>query len=456
MKSDDWAGAASRHKGLLFTVIFLIVAGAAITSASLPKTYSSTGQLLVTLKSEAQSFDAVQAGQAVTRSYLQIIDSPNIAEQVGRELGTSGSSVEAAASFKQVPETQLLEITVSHEDPAQAERIADAYADVFIDYTTERLAPNTEAVVTLADNARQPSSPSRPRPLLYVLVAALMAIPIALGAALLRDRMDRRLHTIDDVRAAFDLPVIGRLPRRGSTETLQAVSDEAYRVFNFNLKFATAGALRSVAITSAVEREGKTTSAAGLAIASAGSGDTIAVEADLRRPALERTLRPHAADGLQPGLSSYLANSCTLEEAIHPTDVPDLRLVPAGMLPPLPAALLESDRAQTLVSDLTEKADLVIIDCPPLTIGETRLIAKWVDAVVLVIDLRSSTDRSVAQAIEQLQAVQAPLVGLVLNRDRDFSSQAYGYYVAANGEPEEKGRRRGLRTGDRSAGRDRT
>jgi capsular exopolysaccharide synthesis family protein len=234
------------------------------------------------------------------------------------------------------------------------------------------------------------------------------------------------------VEAAFDVPVLARIPRRGRGESSVASFKEANRVLRTNLQFARGGAnLRSIAITSGAQGEGKTTTTASLAIAAVEFGSKVlAVEGDLRRPALQAALLPEAEETLQPGFSNYLVQSAELDEVIYPTSTPNVELLPPGPLPPSPAPLLESERAQTLVDDLVTRADLVIIDCPPLSVdADASVISQWVDGVIMVVDLKKSTDRSVRQAIRQLEAVQAPLLGFVVNHDSHISGAEYEYYA---------------------------
>jgi len=86
----------------------------------------------------------------------------------------------------------------------------------------------------------------------------------------------------------------------------------------------------------------------------------------------------------------------------------------------------------------------VLIDCPPLSIGaDASVISGWVDGVIVVVDLESSTDRTVRDALRQLEAVQAPVLGLVLNRDSRAEVSRYEYYVAAGAEAEDGSSRSG-------------
>ena len=441
MRNDSPLAVLGRRKWIILVTLAVVTITTAVVSKTLDKVYSTSATLLVTQSSttDAPTFDTVQASQAIARSYADIIDSPNIALQVSRRMGgtVTRDEVRDATSFEPVPQTQLLKVSAESTDPDRAKEIADTYAAVFTEYARARLAGTTKATITLADAAPRPETPARPRPTLYTIIAAVLGLALGLALAFLRERLDRRLRTQEDVEATFDQPVLARVPRRGRNEASVTAFKESYRLLRTNLQFAAGGRqVKSLAITSGREGDGKTTAAANLAIASAEVGlRVLVVEADFRRPALQRELMPTQTEPLRPGLSNYLVEAASLDDVIFPTGRPNIEIIPAGPLPPTPSALLESRRGQAAVAELTKEADLVIIDCPPLTIGaDASVVAGWVDGVLLVLDLTSSTDQSVRRAVRQLEAVQAPLLGLLLNRDRSATPSSYDYYSAVEVE----------------------
>ena len=435
----------ARRKWLILGTLAAVVISAAIVSKTLDKVYSTSSTLLIALQSDNQSFDTVQASQAIARSYADVISSPDIAGRAAARIGdgTTEDEVTEATSFEAVPETQLLKVNAEAPSPERAKEIADAYADVFIQYAEENLADTTQASITLAAAAPRVSAASRPRPTLYVAVAAILGLVLGVALAFLRERLDRRLRTTEDVESHFDVPVLARVPRRGRSEHSVAAFAESLRLLRTNLQFSRVDTqLRSIAVTSGLEGEGKTTIAANLGITIAEVGrEVTVVEADLRRPALQRELMG-PGEPLAPGFSNYLVGAASLEDAIHPTDRPGLSLMPSGPLPPSPSALLESQRARDGVAALLEMSDLVIYDCPPLNVGaDASVIADRVDGVILVVDLRSATTSAVRQALRQLETIKAPLLGLVINRDRDASTGAYYYYTPIPSQaPKETGR----------------
>ncbi len=446
---DDSPLAIIWRRRLLIGATFLVfVVTAAVVSKSLEKVYSTHSTLLVGLEADEQTFDSVQASQAFARSFADIIDSPNIAGEVARSLGDGASARELgeATTFEPVSETQLLEVNAEDPDPERAKRIADTYAAVFIDYARRNLAETTKATISLADGAPVPTSPARPKPTLYTLLAAIFGLALGLALGFLRDRLDHRLRTSDDVESRFEAPVLARVPRRRRSEKSISAFRESYRLLRANLQFSTVGSpARSIAITSGEAAEGKTTTIMQLAIASAEMGlEVIVVEADFRRPALQTAFMPDRAEPLLPGFSNYLVGAASVDEVVHPTGLPSISIVPAGPLPPTPSALLESRFGNRATADLLDRADLILIDCPPLSIGaDASLIATWVDGLIVVVDLGSSTDTSVREALKSLEAAHARVLGLVLNRDPSFETASYGYYLEGEKQRKEsRGRER--------------
>ena len=425
----------------------VVVATTAVVSKSLEKVYSTHSTLLVAQAGNDQSFDRVQASQAFARSFADIIASPNIARRVATRLGNATTGeVRDHTSFEVVSETQLLRIEVEDPDPARAKEIADAYAEEFIAYASQNLVKTTQATVSLADSAPVPASPARPKPTLYTLLAAILGLALGLALAFLRDRLDHRLRSTEEIEARFEPPVLARVPRRGRSEKSGAAFVEAYRLLRTNLQFATVGRpARSIAVTSGEAEEGKTTTVTQLAIASAEAGlDVIVIEADFRRPALQRALMPDHPEPIRPGFSNYLVGTASVEDVVHPTGLPNISIVPAGPLPPTPSALLDSEFARRMGAELLSLGDLMLFDCPPLSVGaDASVMGSWLDGTLMVIDLDSSTDRSVREGLRQLSAVEAQVLGLVLNRDPMLETKSYDYYLS---EGKGRGRTRGRRS----------
>jgi receptor protein-tyrosine kinase len=417
---------------ILATFLTFVIVTAAV-SKSLTKIYQTEASLLIAVDAEAQSFDTVQASQSFARSYSEIISSRNIAERVADDLadGTTADDLLEVVSFEPLSETQLLQISAEDPDPERAQSIANAYATVFDQYAQFELEPTTQAEVTVADSAPLPGSPARPKPTVYTLLAAFLGLAAGLGLAFLREQLDRRIRSAEELEEHFELPIVGRIPSRGRGGAGAQAFSEAFRMLRTNLQFVRADArLRSVAITSGRAGEGKTTTVASLALAAAEVGvRVIVVEGDMRLPKLQASFFPNRAEPLWPGLSNYLVEAADLDAIIHPTGKPSLSIVPAGPAPPSPSNLLEVRRSSQLVAGLRERADLVIFDTPPVSAGaDAAVIANWTDGVLIMVDLAKSSHHGVSDALKQLNAVNARTIGFVVNRDRTAAGGRYGYY----------------------------
>lgn len=222
--------------------------------------------------------------------------------------------------------------------------------------------------------------------------------------------------------------------RHSQADTLGLIVDnprsmaaEAYRTLRTNIQFYNVGEpMRRLLITSATPREGKSITAANLAITFAQADKkVIIIDADLRRPILHRIFQISNL----VGLTGVLLGTSDLASALVATAVPGLLVLPAGPLPPNPAEMLGSPRMRSLLDELNEEADLVIIDSPPVVVvTDAAVLAPLTDGVILVV-AAGEVNREVAQqAKSQLAAVRARVLGIVLNGVEEDVSGYSSYY----------------------------
>jgi capsular exopolysaccharide synthesis family protein len=226
---------------------------------------------------------------------------------------------------------------------------------------------------------------------------------------------------------------------------------EAYRGLRTNLTFANPDKPpKTIVFTSPLPRDGKSTSAANLAITLAQQGiSTLLVDADLRRGVL------HNVFGVdrEPGLTTILTGQSPIEGGIRRLDLGEsgtLDFLPSGAFPPNPAEILGSQRMRELLETLEERYDLVLIDSTPLTVvTDAAVLGTKADGVILVARANATEKGALTYAVEQLDNVRAPVLGCVLNdidfrRDSRYDSSygKYGYYYAYYYGEDEKGRKR--------------
>lgn len=201
---------------------------------------------------------------------------------------------------------------------------------------------------------------------------------------------------------------------------------EQYRTIRTNLQFTSLGAdLRSIVVTSASPGEGKSTTASNLAIVYAQLGKRVLLmDCDMRKPTAHFTFQLPG----QLGLSTILAKRTTLERSIQSTQVPKLHLLPAGPIPPNPSELLASPMMKTLLEELEQSYDMVIIDAPPLIqVADSQIVASEADGTILVISCENSNRDYVIKAKEKLELSGANLLGIVLNKREKGEERDYHY-----------------------------
>jgi capsular exopolysaccharide synthesis family protein len=434
-----------RRKWVLIATVVMMSLATYFVSRSLQKVYVAESTLLVgDQRDVASDFEAIQSAQVLARTYAELIQSKTIARQVAGALPGDQTAEEILdrMEFKPISDTALVVVSAEGNTPAGAVTLANTYAGEFAEYAQRTLTPQTDSEISVADRASLPSSPVRPRPGLYTAVAFLVALFLGAGLAVLRDRLDTRLGTEEEISAALDLPVLARIPVTSVRRLGQGADEqrflESFRVLFTNLQFLRPDHTpKAVAITSSGPGEGKSTSAIALARAAAEQVERVlVVEADLRRPSLSQQMTSDE-DGqgekhTETGLAHYLLNACTLEEAVHPTPSKNVFLMPAGAVPPNPGRLLGRGAISRLVEEATAWADFVVIDCPPLSAGAdaSTLAHSGVELLYVVSHRRTKQSTAIA-GVRQLRQIGASLAGLIINEVEPTDDHYYGYYEAA-------------------------
>jgi tyrosine-protein kinase Etk/Wzc len=298
------------------------------------------------------------------------------------------------------------------------------------------------------DRALPPGRPILPNTSRNHLMGALLGLGLGLGLAFVRDRLDRSVRSVEDLEKRVGLPVFGTIPAIGGAQAkgmrrgahsrslyplLVRIEQgspalEAYRSLRTNIQFAVPEVQpKSFLFTSPGPGEGKSLTAANLAIALAEMGGRILlVDADLRKPVLHGLFRaPRDA-----GLTDLLVGEFDWRYRVRPTEVPNLDLLPGGPIPPNPSAILGSNRMKAFLNEVGQHYDAILIDSPPvLPFTDASVLGSMVDGVFLVARAGVTTPEALFRARTLLQAVNARVLGAVLNAVRpEDSIGKYGYY----------------------------
>jgi capsular exopolysaccharide synthesis family protein len=208
---------------------------------------------------------------------------------------------------------------------------------------------------------------------------------------------------------------------------VRSPSAEAFRTLRTNLIFSqSVQALRTIVVTSASPGEGKTTTAANLAVSFAQHGmRVLLIDCDLRRARLHKVF----SIGREPGITEMVLGREDPDAVTRETDTPGLYVIPSGVLPPNPSELVGGERMRKCLAQLSEAFDLIILDTPPLlAASDGAILSTLSDGVVLVLRAGATESEAAQQAIQQLNSVGARVVGAVLN-DPDAKVPMYsGYY----------------------------
>jgi non-specific protein-tyrosine kinase len=300
--------------------------------------------------------------------------------------------------------------------------------------------------------ASVPTSPIRPTPKRNGVLGLGVGLLFGTALAFAFEHFDDSIKSKEDLeRAARDVTVLGLIPMvagwKNREETYvvsraepSSPAAEAYRTLRTSIHFLGIDrSLRVLQVTSPNASEGKTTAVANLAVVLARAGERVVVlSCDLRRP------RIHEFFGLPNtvGFTSVLLGKADLASVLQPVPGEErLSLLATGPLPPNPSELLASEKTGALVQALKERADIILIDSPPvLPVTDAAVLSARADGVLLVATVGSTSGKHVARAVELLRQVGAPLTGAVLNGVSGEGSYgyAYDYYVR-----EESGNGRG-------------
>lgn len=304
----------------------------------------------------------------------------------------------------------------------------------------------------LVTPAVAPTEPIRPTPERNAVVALTVGLMLGVGLGFLREYLDDSLTAKEDVeRAVPGVPVLALIPALGAWKDkkwslVASLTDpdspaaEAYRTLRTSVQFLGLDKpLKTVQVTSPSASEGKSTTIANLAVALAGAGQrVIVVDCDLRRP------RIHQFFGLDNGvgLTSALVGDTTLREACQTApQIKRLQVLASGPIPPNPSELLATNRMREVLRLLSDHADVVLVDCPPiLPVTDASVLSHYVDATLLVATAGVTEQRPLRRAVELLNQVEAPLQGIVLNGVKDEGAYGYSYGYKYTSKPKGRGR----------------
>lgn len=523
----DYLQVVRRRKWIVVAAIVAAPIGAVAVSMLQPPRYADTAEVLLNRQTPANSVDNVSDPslsvdpQRLVDTQTNVAESPQIAQAVIKAASlkrTTPSQFLSASSVSAKTGTDVLVFRVTDRHSAQATSLATVYAQQYLVFTNtlatqaikaareevdakiaalqaeshtgtalyadllskdqqlatmEVLQTGNATLIKRADGASQ----IQPTPVRDGLLGLLVGIALGLGLAFLRDHLDTRIRSAAEVSQRLGLPLLARLP--APTRSLRRKNQlvmideptspgaEPFRVLATNLEFVSHELEpTTIMVTSACPGEGKSTTAANLAVTIARSGKRVClVDLDLRRPFVHELF--HISP--EPGLTTMALGHVTLDDALvsYPVgggvrspmadpaeqdEVPKHRLsvLCSGRVPPNPGEFIRSKGVGRLISHLSEQFDTVVIDSAPLLgLGDSLALIPRVDAVVLVTRLELLRRPTVDELHRVLNGSGAQALGIVVTAaDRDGEGSAYGYGYGYGYEPSKDPRVEALETSD--------
>jgi polysaccharide biosynthesis transport protein len=503
----DYVRVLKRRKWILLVAVLLVPLAAVGWSMREEPVYEASSEVLLSGQDLSAAVTGVPTNVFRTpernaETQAELAMTPAVAEMALESAGVTGMTPgELLSSASVVPSlnADLLTVSVQNGNPELAQTLATEYAQAFTAYKEEidtlavrraianvevRLAQleargesdtapydqflqrlqELETIETLQGRSalvvREATSAEQiaPQTVRNGAIGILLGIVLGLGLAFLREALDTRVRTAEEVAERLDLPLLGRLsspPRRLSKDDRLVMLDapaspdaEAFRMLRANFDFVNLERdARLVMVTSAVPAEGKSTTAANLAIALARSGRKVTlVDLDLRRPYIHRFFDLSGS----VGLTQVALGRVALEDAIVSVALSEneraagsdggnpanghgkirsiLDVVPSGPVPPAAGEFVATQAVAAILQRLRERSDVVIIDAPPLIqVGDAMVLTSRVDALILVARLKLLRRNMLGEVRRLLDTARARSLGFVVTGAESETGFDYGY-----------------------------
>jgi capsular exopolysaccharide synthesis family protein len=406
----------ARWKIICATTVIAVLGALAYSLLATPQ-YEASTRLFVSTTSDGTNSQANDGGLFAQRrvlSYTELLMGEILAQRTIDKLGLdiSAADLQEEIEANAPTDTVLIDVTVTDASPDRARDIANTLSDEFVvmaaGLETPELGARPNAQVIVLQRANIPDSPVSPHTARTLAIAAVLGVLVGILVAILRDRLDSTMRRPETVEKVTGVGVVAEIP----FDSDHSACAEAFRELRLNLQYLeVGGGPRVLLVASSLPVEGRTTTAINLASALAEAGHTVVVvDGDLRYPGVAAHLDIDAP----VGLSTVLAGSATVGEALRETRFSRVSALPSGPVPPNPSELLGSQAARDVLTELGGRFDYVIVDSPPLLVTDAAILAGSCQAVLMVARFGKTKRRQLTPAIGVLRRAGAPLLGAVV------------------------------------------
>jgi capsular exopolysaccharide synthesis family protein len=433
----------------VFTLVFPAIAYFYTSYTYVPQ-YTATASMVVNsmqtkvVNGQLVVANDVSLSKKLVDTYSIILTSDRVLQMVARDLGLNlpPNFMKQYVSVATAKDSEVLGVMVRNTDPWLAAGVCNSIMKV----APAAIAGTVEVgSVNVVDYAKIPVYPEPPAAALNATLGAMLGLLLGGGLALLLRYSDRTIKNDEDVKERLGLNVLGCIPqlRKGQAALLSSPAgkegrgswvrfafDEAYKVARTNLQYAAhTHKCRKLLITSTLNGEGKSTTAANFAISLAQSGKSVLViDCDLRKEGNPGLLEPQLEEGR--GLARVLAgelDAADVAGAIAVIEGTGVSLLTAGAVVPNPSELLGSGNMAKLLALLEQDYDYILLDTPPACLfTDAVALSQYSDGVILVVKQSYARLDTIYLTMDNFISVNARILGCVLNGVK-YKKAGYGY-----------------------------
>ena len=433
--------------------------------------YVNNGTMSVNDSSSGVSSADITASKSLVDSYIVILNTKNTLDEVIAYAGINRtySELEEMISASSVNGTEIFQVVVTSPDPVEAEKIANAIADILPNRISRIIEGTSAQVVDTARRAMKPSSPSY---LQNTVIGLALGFLLMVALVVLREIFDVTIRSEEDIRQSCpDHPILSMVPDMTASSkggyyaystdkkkskkiaadanknagvvggNISFAATEAYKLLRTKIQFSFADEndCHVIGVSSSMAGEGKSTSAVNLAYTLAQlKNRVLLIDCDLRRPSVFQKIPVSK----MPGLTNFLARQATADEIIQVCALDNsamFHVISSGRIPPNPVELLSSARMEKTVNSFRKYYDYIILDLPPVgEVSDALVAAKLTDGMLLVVRQNYCNRKILEDTVQQFEFVGSRILGLVVSYASE-GGNGYGkkyykkYYSQYNG-----------------------
>lgn len=466
---------------------FLIAFG--LSKFVIPLEYRSSLSMYVKSNTKSDkdynvNLNDLNASKSLVETYIVVLKNPTVLKEVGNELINSIDTVEGltedkikscftitdegtidtnsildCVTMQSSGGTEVLEVLATTKDPVVSAALCNSISKVAPTFLVRVVGAGSVETIGEAEPNYNAVSP---RTKMNCLIGFFAGAFLAIFIVIISDILDNSVKSADDIINKCELPVIGEIDQFGNTKVKKGEADiherrytildpntpfyvnESYKAMRTNILFALAASHSKnknvFAVASANPSEGKSTTAANIAIAlSQMDCRVLLVDADLRKPVQHRIFRVNN----KLGLTNVLVQMEIFEDCVKRDVIPNLDLLSTGTKPPNPSEILASDYTADVLSGLSKMYDYVIIDTPPVNVvSDSMVISKSIAGILLVLKYGSTSFEDLKDATRRCNLANSNIIGCVLNgikRRGGTHSHKYDNYYSYDSKSKSSG-----------------